>query len=49
MEDQTLFGLSVRPDGKRIVFTPGTPKRDEVWVLKGFPPPLRQGNSRRAR
>ena len=30
------FGISVHPDGRRIGFTAGTPKRDEVWVLRDF-------------
>lgn len=27
------YGLSVHPDGKRIAFTAGTERRDEIWVL----------------
>lgn len=33
--------LSVHPDGRRIVFTAGTPRRPEVWVLRDFLPALK--------
>ena len=33
------FGLCVHPDGRRIAFTSGTPRRPEVWVLKNLLPP----------
>jgi len=32
------FGLSVHPDGRRIVFTAGMPRRPEVWVPKNLLP-----------
>ena len=35
------FGLSVHPDGRRIAFTAGTPRRPEVWVLENFLPPVK--------
>ena len=33
MEGVWPYGLSVHPDGRRIVFTAGSPLREEVWVL----------------
>ncbi len=33
MEGVWPYGLSVHPDGRRIVFTAGSPLRQEVWVL----------------
>ncbi|MFQ5817467.1 MAG: TolB family protein, partial [Terriglobia bacterium] len=44
MEGLSLYGLSVHPDGRRIAFTAGTPRRSEVWVLENFLPPLKDGN-----
>jgi Tol biopolymer transport system component len=41
MEARVPYGLSVHPDGKRIAFTAGTARREEVWVLKNFLPPLK--------
>ena len=38
IEARVPYGLSVHPDGKRIVFTAGTERRTEVWVLKNFLP-----------
>jgi Tol biopolymer transport system component len=38
MEARVPYGLSVHPDGKRIAFTAGAERRDEVWVLKNFLP-----------
>ena len=35
------FGLSVHPDGRRIAVTAGTPRRPEVWVLKGLLKPVK--------
>lgn len=45
MEGVWPYGLSVHPDGRRIVFTAGSPLREEVWVL----PKLAEatGNARR--
>jgi Tol biopolymer transport system component len=39
MEGLRPYGLSVHPDGRRIAFTAGRPRRDEVWVLENFLPP----------
>jgi len=36
------YGLSVHPDGRRLAFTAGTPDREEVWVLEGFLPALKE-------
>lgn len=33
MEGVWPYGLSVHPDGRRIVFTAGSPLREELWVL----------------
>lgn len=33
MEGVWPYGLSVHPDGRRIVFTAGSPLREEAWVL----------------
>ncbi|MEX0734989.1 MAG: hypothetical protein WD944_05430 [Steroidobacteraceae bacterium] len=41
MDALVPFGLSVHPDGTRIVFTAGTEQRMEVWVLKDFLPALK--------
>ena len=41
MEDRTLFGLSVHPDGRRIAFTAEHPFHSELWVLENFLPPLK--------
>lgn len=38
MEGLNLYGLSVHPDGRRIAFTAGTARRDEVWVLENALP-----------
>jgi Tol biopolymer transport system component len=27
------YGMSVHPDGRRIVFSAGSPTREELWVL----------------
>lgn len=39
MEGLRPYGLSVHPDGRRIAFTAGRPRRNEVWVLENFLPP----------
>lgn len=33
MEGVWPYGLSVHPDGRRIIFTAGSPPRDEVWMI----------------
>ena len=43
MEGLLPYGLSVHPDGRRIAFTAGTAKRDEVWVLENFLPAEKTG------
>ncbi len=41
MEGLLPYGLSVHPDGRRIAFTAGTERHDEVWVLKDFLPTVK--------
>ena len=41
MDGLRSHSLSVHPDGTRIAFTAGTPRRPEVWVLKDFLPALK--------
>jgi Tol biopolymer transport system component len=35
------YGLSIHPDGRRIVFTAGKPPYSEIWGLKDFQPLLK--------
>ena len=45
MQARVPYGLSVHPDGKRIAFTVGTQRRDEVWVLENLVPMLKNAKS----
>ena len=46
MDGLLPYGLSVHPDGRRIAFTAGTPKRSQVWVAENLLPNSQVPHSR---